>query len=35
MTINITETDIEKLAIKLLENQGFEYVYGPTSPLMA
>ncbi|NPV38782.1 MAG: type I restriction endonuclease subunit R [Brevinematales bacterium] len=29
MTTKITESDIEKLAIELLENQGFQYVYGP------
>ncbi|MEO0234534.1 MAG: type I restriction endonuclease subunit R [candidate division WOR-3 bacterium] len=29
MPINITESDIEKLAIELLQKQGFKYVYGP------
>jgi len=29
MTVKITETTIETFAIELLQNQGFEYVYGP------
>lgn len=29
MTSKITESDIETLAIELLEKQGFQYVYGP------
>ena len=29
MTSRITEFDIEALAIELLENQGYQYIYGP------
>ncbi len=29
MTNKITESEIEKFAIELLEKQGYEYVYAP------
>lgn len=31
MEIMITESDIEAYAIELLETQGYEYVYGPST----